>query len=569
MTKLSNLSILAKISLSAAFLALVLAGAIGVGLTSLAEVSRIAVDAIGQSSKEVMSGSQAAFDFNTITTDDRDTVMASAVQPGKADAFERQLRRYNENLAQARKSMQAFMQGEGDPHHRAAIVDIFKDIDEYERIERRAFDLARAGSREEAYRIVSNDAPVPYNRAMDRISAINKENRDALAESESEVQKQGQRAFWTMLGVALAGGCIGFGALMLIVRNQVSRPIGRVAAALNSLAAGNLDTHVTGTERADEIGILARAFEDLRANLARVHGMEEEQRRLKARTEEDRKAEMARIASNFEQNVMHVVEIVSSASSGLQASAQQLSAASAETVRLSGAVAKATDDASNNVRAVAAAAEEMSASSHEIGQRTGTASGKAHQAVQETENIGRTVDGLATAAQKIGDIVQMIQQIAGQTNLLALNATIEAARAGDAGKGFAVVASEVKTLASQTAKATEDISAQISGIQQATGDTVSAIKGIGATITEVNEVTSAIADAIREQGTASCDISNNVHQAASLTTGIAGNISGVTRAAQETSTAADAVLDSATKLSDEALTLHEEVDRFLRTLKAA
>ena len=269
------------------------------------------------------------------------------------------------------------------------------------------------------------------------------------------------------------------------------------------------------------------------------------------------------MADNFESNVKTVVESVASASTEMEMSARTLSATAEEASSQSTAVAAASEEASTNVQTVAAAAEQLAQSVEEVGRQVQQSSTIASNAVSEAQKTNEEVEGLATAAEKIGEVVGLINDIASQTNLLALNATIEAARAGDAGKGFAVVATEVKSLADQTATATEDISSQISAIQSATENAVKAIKGISGTIGELSEISSAIASAVEEQSAATREIAQSVEQAAAGTADVSQNITGVTSGAQQTGDASAQVLEAASELSKQAETLRSQVDGFL------
>ena len=269
------------------------------------------------------------------------------------------------------------------------------------------------------------------------------------------------------------------------------------------------------------------------------------------------------MTDNFESNVKTVVESVASASTEMEISARTLSATAEEASSQSTAVAAASEEASTNVQTVAAAAEQLAQSVEEVGRQVQQSSTIASNAVSEAQKTNEEVEGLATAAEKIGEVVGLINDIASQTNLLALNATIEAARAGDAGKGFAVVATEVKSLADQTATATEDISSQISAIQNATENAVKAIKGISGTIGELSEISSAIASAVEEQSAATREIAQSVEQAAAGTADVSQNITGVTSGAQQTGDASAQVLEAASELSKQAETLRSQVDGFL------
>ena len=275
------------------------------------------------------------------------------------------------------------------------------------------------------------------------------------------------------------------------------------------------------------------------------------------------------LAGTFEKSVQTVVDDVSSSADSMKTTAQSMAAIAEATSRQAIAVAAASEEASTNVQTVAAAAEELSTSVSEISRQVTQSTRIADQAVEEVNRTTKSVQDLADAAQKIGEVVKLINAIAGQTNLLALNATIEAARAGEAGKGFAVVASEVKSLAKQTAKATEDIASQITAIQDAAGATVEAIKGIAATIGQTSEIATTIAAAVEEQGVATREIARNVQQASVGTAEVSKNIAGVTRAADDTGKAAAEVLSASETLSRQSDDLRSQVGGFVAQIRAA
>ncbi|WP_256379131.1 methyl-accepting chemotaxis protein [Azospirillum sp. TSH100] len=369
----------------------------------------------------------------------------------------------------------------------------------------------------------------------------------------------------------LAGGGTLVGILLglLISQKGIVGPIKSIVSSLRGLADGNLTVEIAGTDRRDEVGMIAETARVFKANLIRSREMEEEAKQAEARAAADRKQAMLGLADEFEKSIGAVVEAVSSASAQLQSTARTMSAVAEETARQSTAVAAATEQASANVQTVAAASEELSSSIGEISRQVADSATISSQAVNEADRTNSTVEGLAVAAQRIGDVVSLIQNIASQTNLLALNATIEAARAGEAGKGFAVVASEVKQLANQTAKATEDISTQIAEIQTQTGGAVTAIRNIGRTITQVNEISNSIAAAVEEQSAATGEIGRNVQQAAQGTQEVSSSIAGVSKAAEEAGTSSTEVLAAATLLSQEAGRLRDEVNGFLSRVRAA
>ena len=366
-----------------------------------------------------------------------------------------------------------------------------------------------------------------------------------------------------LVGVTLAAAAI------VVVLRRVTKPLAGLSDAMERLAAGDRDSTVPYLGRKDEVGVMASSVEIFRKAAVEMDTLRAEQTANEKRVEADKRAAMTRLADSFEASVKGVVQGVSSAATQMHSSAQSMTSTVGEAGRRSAIVASAADQASTNVQTVAAAAEELSASIAEIGRQVTQSSKVADKAVGEATQTNDLVQGLAAAAQKIGDVVKLINDIAGQTNLLALNATIEAARAGEAGKGFAVVASEVKSLATQTAKATEDIAAQVSAIQQATGGAVTAIKSITATITEISGITTAIASAVEQQGAATQEIARNVQAAATGTSEVTSNIGGVTQAASDTGRVSGEVLSAAGNLSKQAGLLNSEVERFLTSIRAA
>jgi methyl-accepting chemotaxis protein len=356
--------------------------------------------------------------------------------------------------------------------------------------------------------------------------------------------------------------------IAVLVRYLAAKPIQALTGAVEGLAGGNTALDVPLTRRRDELGVMARAIDFFKEKLIEVDRLRDEQKASEERAAEERRKAMLDLADSFEAAIKGVVEGVSSAATELQSNASSLSGTAEEATRQSTAVAAATTQASANVTTVAAAAEELSSSITEISRQVADSSTVARTAVDEAAKTGETVESLAQAAERIGGIVQLINDIASQTNLLALNATIEAARAGEAGKGFAVVASEVKNLASQTAKATEDISVQIGGMQQVTRSAAEAMGHIRSTIARINEIASGIAAAVEEQSAATQEISNNAQQAASGVDEVARNIGGVNQAANEVGGAAGKVLGASSELSRQSESLRREVDSFIAKIRA-
>lgn len=342
-----------------------------------------------------------------------------------------------------------------------------------------------------------------------------------------------------------------------------------MTAAMNDLAGGNLQVAVPGVGRSDEIGEMADAVQVFKTNAVERLRLEAEQVEQESRAAAQRKADMVKLADDFEAAVGEIIHTVSSAATELEASAKTLTGTAIRSQELAVVVASASDEASTNVQSVASATEEMSSSVNEISRQVQESARIAGEAVVQARQTNDRVGELSKAAARIGDVVELINTIAGQTNLLALNATIEAARAGEAGRGFAVVAAEVKALAEQTAKATGEIGQQISGIQSATEHSVSAIHEIGQTIGRMSEISATIASAVEEQGAATQEISRNVQRAAAGTQQVTVNVGEVRQGATETGSASSQVLSAAQSLARDSNRLSDQVGRFLATVRAA
>ena len=378
--------------------------------------------------------------------------------------------------------------------------------------------------------------------------------------------------FWNMAQTvaALIGALLllSIGIAWLVARSVV-KPLSRLRSRMDALSKGELNLPVMDTDRSDEIGEMARTVGVFKEAMIETNRLRAEQVEAEQRQMQQRKDDMHRMADSFEGAVGQIIATVSSASAQLENSAGVLTSTATRSENLATKVASASEEASSNVQSVASATEELSSSVHEISRQVQESARIANEAVAQARQTNNRVGELSKAASRIGDVVELINTIAGQTNLLALNATIEAARAGEAGRGFAVVASEVKALAEQTAKATGEIGQQINGIQAATNESVGDIREISGTIEKLSEIASAIAAAVEQQGAATQEISRNVQRAAEGTVQVSSNIGDVQRGASETGSASSQVLSAAKSLSGDSSRLKLEVGKFLSSVRAA
>jgi len=389
----------------------------------------------------------------------------------------------------------------------------------------------------------------------------------AEAEQSNAAERNSTQRIMEIAILLIAGSVLGAG---FFIGRSVSKPLKSMTAAMMELAKGNFTIVLPGLGRPDEIGEIAQAVETFKVNAEqKARDEADEKIRQDQIAAAQRKADMIKMANAFEGAVGEIVETVSSASTELECSADALTSTAVRSQELTTMVEAASEEASTNVQSVASATEELSSSVNEISRQVQESARMANEAVEQARQTNERVGELSKAAGRIGDVVELINTIAGQTNLLALNATIEAARAGEAGRGFAVVASEVKALAEQTAKATGEIGQQISGIQSATQDSVNAIREISSTIGRLSEISSTIAAAVEEQGAATQEISRNVQQAALGTTQVSAHITDVRQGASETGSASAQVLSAAQSLSGDSNRLKLEVGKFLDSVRAA
>jgi methyl-accepting chemotaxis protein len=427
-----------------------------------------------------------------------------------------------------------------------------------------ALAKADAGAAAKSYSEITA-AYLAHRALIDEI--VKKTNDDNAAIESAATQRVATftAILWGISGLVfliIGGGLVGVGL-------GVIRPMTRMTAVMARLAGGGLDIEIPSLKRADEVGAIARAVQVFRENALRVQAMESEQAGLKLRAEEERKVAMSQVADGFEQAIGKIIETVSSASSEIELAAGSLTRTAEASHKHTAEAASASDRSSSNAQSAAAASEQMASSVTEIGRQVKQSEDITHAAVRQAEQTNERIAELSQSAGRIGEVVKLIAAVAEQTNLLALNATIEAARAGEAGRGFAVVASEVKALAAQTAKATEEIGAQITQMQSATQHSVSAIKAIGSTIGQISEISTAIAAAVDQQSAATQEIARNVQQAAQGAIEVGGRLADVSLGSASTQAAAEQVHGFARSLSLEGNSLKLEVGKFLQTIRAA
>ena len=374
-----------------------------------------------------------------------------------------------------------------------------------------------------------------------------------------------QRNLLLATAAILAGAAL----LAFLLGRGMSRPLVAITAVMNRLSSGDTAVSIPGGERADELGTMAQAVDVFRRSMIEARALRESQEASKQEAERGKHALQRQMADRFEAEVKGAVGAVAQATRDMQQAADQITRSINGTSQRAAAAATASEEASSSVNSVAAATEELASSVTEIGRQVTHSSTVADEAVTKAAATTEMVGGLAAAAEKIGDVLRLIDAIASQTNLLALNATIEAARAGEAGRGFAVVAAEVKELASQTAKATEEIAGQVTAIQAATGDCVTAIGGISQTIRDISGIATTIAAAVEEQDSATREIAHSVQRAATGTTAVSQNVAGASEAAQQSRALAESVMVASGELSRQASTLFDSVDTFLAGLRSA
>jgi methyl-accepting chemotaxis protein len=561
----SSLSIRAKITIVIAFL---LVAMTGMGLLAVSKMFDINANAEDIQTNWLPSvRALGAVKANTMTY--RTTVRAHMLAETTADkeAMDKRLATTVQDIAKSRRDYETRI---SSPEERALYNDWSKKWDTYMTGAKEviAISSASVGKGVHDAQTLNQTKVNALGKDADDILDKDIELNDKGANAAGKAASENFRTAFLMLSIILGGSAVlGIGIGIYLVRD-VSRGIASIVTPMQALGKGDLTAVVPHQGAKTEIGTMADSLQVFKEALIAKKAADEAAS-LDAEEKIQRGARVNAITRDFEAMIGEIVDTVSSASTELEASAGTLTATAERSQELTTAVAAASEEASTNVQSVASATEQMASSVNEISRQVQESATIASQAVDQARKTNDRVGELAKAAARIGDVVELINTIAGQTNLLALNATIEAARAGEAGRGFAVVASEVKALAEQTAKATGEISMQITGIQAATQESVSAIREIGDTIGRMSEISSTIASAVEEQGAATQEISRNVQQAAQGTMEVSSNITDVQRGASETGSASSQVLSAAQSLSSDSSRLKVEVSKFLNAVRAA
>jgi methyl-accepting chemotaxis protein len=562
---MSKFSIRAKVIAVIAFMLLAICGLGALAIISMQAINAYTIDISTNRLPSVRVLGELRTDINLYRTALRAHVMAETAE--EKAAVDRRLAGLLDRIAVDRKAYEPLI---SSPEERLIYQNWSRVWDKYVNSIQDVIDLSRKSI---------GQIPHEASQAISKTTAVIATESDAYLEKAINLANAGADAatrqaaegynttFWSVLGSILAVVIAGFVVGFYLVRD-LSLGIEAIMTPMQSLGRGDFAAEVTRRGESNEIGMMADALQVFKDALIAKKSADEAAAR-------DAEAKIARaryvdgFTRDFESVIGEIVETLSSASTELEASAGTLTKTAEHAEEITTTVAAASEEASTNVQSVAGATEELSSSVDEIGRQVQESARIANDAVDQARKTNDCVSILSAAAARIGDVVELINTIASQTNLLALNATIEAARAGEVGRGFAVVASEVKALAEQTAKATGEISQQITGIQAATQESVGSIKEISGTIVKLSEISSTIASAVEQQGAATREISRNVQQAAEGTRQVASHITDVQRGATETGSASSQVLSAAKSLARDSTRLKSEVQKFLEAVTAA
>ncbi len=556
---MKNISIARKILAVVLLVGLVAVAIAVIGWVELKSTTETYTD-VGRSEEAAREAMDLRVDIIAISRMTYQLVLA----PEKATDFKAEAaKRSSEMLARLPK-----LEAVADATEKAQLSDIRTSLETYFKAIDAMVNVAAAGD-------PAAVAPA-LNKALDgqkdvtaKVKVYSTYTSEKMATARTAAGAEADRSAIVLLVSAAIATILGIGISLVLANRGIARPIVALTSAMHSMAGGNLAVNLPDADRRDEIGAMIGAVTGFRNDLAERHRLQAEAEQRDSQLADERRRMMAEIAANFERQVGELVSSLSIAATDMQMTAAAMSGSAGETRDAAGELSQAAGQTTDNVQTVAGATEELATSAREIGERIATASRLASEAVGQVDRTDRDVQTLATGSQTIGDIVQLIRGIAEQTNLLALNATIEAARAGESGRGFAVVAQEVKTLASQTAKATEEISAQIDQLQAATQNAVGNIKGIGEAIKRMHTASNDVAAAAEEQQAATQEIARSIAEVASGTNGVVQRVETVYRNAAETGTGADKMQATSHMLADNAKHLKDQFKALLDGIRAA
>ena len=526
---LNNLKLLTKIAIPVTVFVAIAVGLIVMAISGLNYMAADTQDLVDDDAKPLTLVQSIATQINEASIQEKGMILTPKNLPDRVKSVENA---FKNAVSKATGELNQLIALSSSPEFRKLNEALKENTLGYFRAMEQSLALSMEGDDTKATEMTNGGIRDLRRQLRDQITKSTDGIALELEQSKEDAHALAVSTKWWLIGSATAGLTLAIGLICTITIFGVVRPLSATTGAMNGLANGNLNVDVSGAERKDEVGLLARALQVFKDNAIEARG-------IAAAQDAENQAKMRRaevldqLTKRFEMNVSALTQGLSSAATEMEATAHSMTYVADQTTQQSVAVSSAAQQASANVQTVAAATEELSISIREITSQVAQSSQVAEKAVRGTQRTSETVQDLAASAEKIGNVVQLINTIAGQTNLLALNATIEAARAGEAGKGFAVVASEVKDLATQTAKATDEISHQIASVQQATQQTVAAIQGIAQTISEMSQISTAIAAAMEEQGAATSEIARNVQEAAKGTEQVTGSIGDVQQGAGE------------------------------------
>lgn len=559
---LTNTKIFARLVVLVAALLALMAGVAAVGIMGLSDMKNGLQTVYVERVVPLKDLSQITNDYYRVRI-----LVIESVNSTDTTAIAKNKEQIDKLLSHARELWGAYLKTSLTPEERAMAGETDTAIKTYDGVRERVLGTLVSGDFAGGKALAKSEggpALAAVMTTLDKLTALQVE----AAEEEYNGAQDAYSTDRLILIVGLVVAALLGGGVATLIARSITLPLRRIIDVMSALTSGDLTVEVEGSERKDEVGEVAKAVLVFKDGLVEAERLRNEQEEAKKRAEIERRQMMHDLADRFEASVGGVLNNVTGAATELQATAESMSGTAEETTRQSSTVAAAAEQTTQNVQTVASATEELSTSIREISGRVSESNRIVSEAVEQANDTNGKVQGLAEAAKKIGEVVSLINDIAGQTNLLALNATIEAARAGEAGKGFAVVASEVKALANQTARATEEIANQVRAIQDATDSSAHAIQSITGTIHRVNEIATTIAAAVEQQGAATQEIARNVQQAATGTTEVASSIVNVSQAAQDTGAAASQVLASAGELAKNGTVLKDQVESFLRQVRA-